>query len=126
MVGEVFVLMTGMAAKVTRGCMFVNVQLYATVGASARRTGRGVSSTLGVQRGVGGRFGIDLVPVVVVVDEGVIDGSQRETGECCPQFLRRDALTQHVLDHTMQGEAASCDMGTAATDCGTHGDMRSS
>jgi hypothetical protein len=81
--------------------MFVEVELHAVVRRGVWRGGCGVSSTLGIQCGVGGRFGVDFVPVVVVIGERIVDGSQCELRECLQEFLRRDTLTKYVLDYAM-------------------------
>jgi hypothetical protein len=104
--------------------MFVEVELHAAVGIGVKREGGcSVSSTLGIQRGVGGCFPVDLVPVVVVVGERIVDGSQRELGECLEEFLRRDTLTKYIFNYAMNREAGSCDVWTAATDRRGGGDM---
>ena len=103
--------------------MFVEVELHAVVRDDVRQEGCGFSPTLGIQRGVGGRFGIDLVPVVIVVGERVVDGSQRELRECLQQFFRCDTLTKDVLNYAMYGEAGASDVWTSATDRGVGRDM---
>ena len=72
----------------------------------------------GIQSGIGRRFCIYLVPVVIVIGEGVINCPKAQLGECAPKFLRRHALMKDILDHSMDREAGAGNVWAAGADAG--------